>query len=68
MKFEGEHIDGYTIKFKGYKGPITTPLMRGERMDITCAVEVVEVAVREDLRTGKVYRDHIVRIVEVDNG
>ena len=67
MKFEGEEIDGYTIRVKGFKGPITQPLMRGEKLELNCSVEVVEVAVRENLRTGEVFRDHIVRIVEVDS-
>lgn len=68
MQFEGEEIDGFTIKVKGFKGPISTPLMRGEKLQLTCDVEVVEVAVRENQRTGHVFRDHIVKIVEVGNG
>lgn len=68
VQFEGEHIDGFTIKVKGFKGPILIPLARGEKLELTCQVEVVEVAVRENLRSGQVFRDHVVRILEVDNG
>ena len=68
MRFEGEEIDGFTITVKQFKGPIGVPLSRGEKMELTCIVEVVEVAVRENLKTGQVFRDHVVKISEVDNG
>lgn len=65
MRFEGVVIDGYTITVKGFKGPVSIPLTLNERMELTCVVEVLEVAYRENRRTGQVFRDHVVQIAEV---
>lgn len=65
MHFEGESIDGFTITVKGFKGPVSIPLTLNEKMELTCVVEVIEVAYRENRRTGQMFRDHVVRIAEV---
>ena len=65
MSFEGTEIDGYSITVKGFKGPITIPLTLNEKMELTCVVEVLEVNFRENRRTGQVFRDHVVKISEV---
>jgi hypothetical protein len=65
MRFEGEDVDGCTITVRGFKGPIGDPLVRGQKIEIICTVEVVEVAYRENLNTGQLFRDHVVKIAEV---
>lgn len=65
LNFEGVAIDNFTITVKGFKGPIDIPLILNERMELTCVVEVLEVVIRENRRTGQVSRDHVVKIAEV---
>lgn len=66
VKFEGEDVDGFLITVKGFKGPIGIPLSMGERLELTCVVEVIEVSHRENRSSGQIFRDHAVRIVEVE--
>lgn len=66
LKFEGEDIDGLTVLIKQHKGPLTTPLTRGERVQLTITGEVTEVNFRENRRNGQVYRDHVIVVTDVE--
>lgn len=65
LQFEGESVDVTTIKITQFKGPIPTPLIRGERFHLTVEVEVLAVSVWENQRNGQIYREHVVKVHEV---
>ena len=62
MKFEGEEIDTYTLTIRQAKLPFSQPLSRGEKITLEVDVEVFEVAVRENMRTGELSRVHTVKV------
>lgn len=62
MKFEGEDIDTYTLTIRQAKLPFSQPLSRGEKITLEVDVEVFEVAVRENMRTGEISRVHTVKV------
>lgn len=65
MQFEGEKVDDYSMTIRQAKLPIGKPFARGEVTTITLEVEVQEVSHRENLRTGEIIRDHVVKVKEV---
>lgn len=65
MKFEGEDIDTFSLTIRQAKLPYSQPLSRGEIAKLVIEVEVFEVAVRENLRTGEISRVHTVKVKDV---
>lgn len=64
-KFEGEEIDGYTVIMRQYNGSFPMPLARGEKVLLLVEAEVRSVSFNENLKTGRVYREHILHVKEV---
>lgn len=64
MKFEGEDINSYSLTIRQAKLPFPQPLSRGEVVRLVIEVEVFEVAVRENMRTGEISRVHTVKVRE----
>lgn len=65
VKFEGEELDGSTIKLKQYTGPIAVPFMRGEKVRLIVEAEVQTVQFNENVKTGKVFREHVLYVKDV---
>ncbi len=65
MKFEGETVDVYEVVIRQFRGPIQKPLALGEIVTLEIQVQVTEVSHREHPRSGDIYRDHIVKVLEV---
>lgn len=63
--FEGEDVDGSVVKLRQYTGNVEKPLMRGERIKLTIEAEVRSVSFEENLRTGRVYRVHVLHTTDV---
>ena len=65
MRFEGQEVDVYEVVIRQFRGPIGTPLTLGEVVELTVMVQVTEVSHREHGKNGQIYRDHIVKVLEV---
>jgi hypothetical protein len=65
VRFEGEDLDGCSVTIRQFKGVINGPLLLGEDVQVTIKGKVIGVSIRENRRTGRLYRDHEVLIEEV---
>lgn len=63
--FEGQDIDGYIVVVRQFKGPIDKPLAWGEDVQVTIHGKVTAVEHRENKSTGRLVREHEVRIIEI---
>lgn len=66
-RFEGDDLDGNSVTIKAYKGPIDTPLVRGETVRVTIVGKVLGVSFVENQRNGRLVRDHTIKVVEIES-
>lgn len=66
MRFEGEDVDGLKGTIRLHRFDMEVPLLVGEVVELRVVAYVSEVVHRVDQRTGQVFRDHTVRLKEVE--